>query len=113
VRRRLRGAARALRRLWYALLLPLLLVGAQHGALLHELGHHTGAQAQHAGDEPDGDTPCALCLAYAQVASAASAAPGPLPLLTALAFALAAEAGFRARPGTAPVPHNRGPPPRF
>jgi len=56
-------------------MLSLLLVFAQHGAVLHELGHMQNSAAAGTTVSPDPhasqSTPCALCQAFAQVANPA------------------------------------------
>jgi hypothetical protein len=109
-----RVATDSLRRLCRALLLrsmlPLLLLCAQQGAFLHELGHYKPAQSQDEDHKQDSGGPCALCLAYAGVESAVSPASPPPLLLTGLSFALMAVVATFARAATAPAQRNRGPP---
>jgi hypothetical protein len=100
------------RRLYIAWILSLLLVFAQCGALLHELGHlshagHAGtpAAALYATD----DGACPTCEAYAQIANPAGA-------VTVVLAACPAE--FLPTPdpcdsiagADAPTPRSRGPP---
>jgi hypothetical protein len=97
-----------------ALLLPLLLLLAQQGALQHELGHLArAARAQHAqltGTQTVGEqAPCLECRAFAQIAhpaaasAAISAAPAAAPLL-------APKPRFVVVSADAPAPRSRGPP---
>lgn len=93
------------------LLLPLLLLMAQQGALLHELSHcaRPEAHGQRDPQHPDADH-CDLCLAFAQIASAAPAAVAVPALRADLSFHRAvpipASDGSKERPS----PRNRGPP---
>ena len=95
-------------KLFRCLLLPVLLLVAQHGALLHEFSHY--------GARGDGDPlhsighPCELCLAFAQVESTATHDFAPPALLDGLSFARVVLAP--ATPGIAQLvsQRNRGPP---
>lgn len=108
-----RGAFDPLQHMYWALLLGLLLVGGQQGALVHELGHVADARnaSSHAvvsAASPGGG--CMLCPLYVQV--------------TAAAFSHAMPVAFRLRAGIArmhapvaesvggpiPTPRSRGPP---
>ncbi|MDE2147058.1 MAG: hypothetical protein KGJ24_10270 [Burkholderiales bacterium] len=117
-----------------AFVLPLLLLLAQQGALLHALGHdlahvHAGlratppqldpaapaAHAAQAGPQaqpaptPEVDKLCLTCLAYAGMAAPLQATWPPLPLAQAHE-AQPLHLG-RAGPGAAaPAPRSRGPP---
>jgi hypothetical protein len=101
-----------LHKLCFGLLLPLLLLLAQQGAVLHELGHHISP----AGHETFGDTAhggleaCDLCLGFAQLGSTATMASARTPLLAALSFHLAPAALPTFRAAEAPALHSRGPP---
>ena len=70
-------------RLLRSLLVPLLLVVAQQGGLLHELSHY--APTESAGDnkkQSHRSDVCDLCLAFAQIGSAAPTQHvAPLPLV--------------------------------
>lgn len=108
-------AADSLRRLFRALLLPMLLLVAQQGAFLHGLTHHAPAHVH--GDEHEHEHehgaggPCSLCLAFAGVDCAAGFSAGPAPLPPCLRVALPAVAPVAMRPATVPARRNRGPPP--
>ena len=69
-------------RLFRSLFVPLLLVVAQQGGMLHELSHY--APAERAGDtkkQSHRSDVCDLCLAFAQIGSAAPVQHvAPLPL---------------------------------
>ena len=101
------------RRLSFPWVLSLLLVFAQHGAVLHELGHLShgdrGSTPAMRGDVHVIDGACSTCAAFAQVtnpaagtastlaASATVYLPTPAPVHAAVAAAV-------------PTPRNRGPP---
>jgi hypothetical protein len=95
-----------------ALCLVLLLIAGQQGALVHELGHVTGAHSVQLQAEPQhaNEASCALCPLYAQAASPAFSHAFVLPVL-----ALASAEPVRALLVTAvdaaiPTPRSRGPP---
>ena len=101
-----------MRRLSLPWVLSLLLVFAQHGAVLHELGHLSHGDR---GSAPavraqlPADATCTACEAFAQVANPASgaahtlsaSAPVYLPTPAPVHAIVAADA---------PTPRNRGPP---
>ena len=66
-----------------ALSLLLLLIAAQQGALVHELGHVSGALdgGLRMQSDPAADTACALCPAFAQVVTPAFSHSFQAPLL--------------------------------
>jgi hypothetical protein len=95
-------------------LLALLLVLDQHGALLHQLGHlHPAAGAagvtlqadQHA---TEGGS-CPTCEAFAQIANPASATAAAVPLCPA-AFLPLPDPSYAVADALAPRPRSRGPP---
>jgi hypothetical protein len=95
-----------------ALSLLLLLLLAQQGAVVHELSH-----VFHAGDvqikvESGGgaDTTCALCPAFAQVATPGVSHAFHAPLLGRAAVLRAAQLAFSAIDASVPKPRSRGPP---
>jgi hypothetical protein len=94
-----------------SLLLPLLLLVAQQGALLHELSHWTAPETRDEGDKqrPAGH-PCALCLAFAQVESTATTNVAVSALLADLSFAPAAATPSTVVAAELPSERNRGPP---
>lgn len=108
-----RCASPSLRRLCRTLLLPLLLLLAQQGALLHELSHYAAPTTQAEGGKKRATGPCELCMAFAQVQSATGPAAVPLPLLAGLGFQRVERAPVAARTTTPLTPRNRGPPSRF
>jgi hypothetical protein len=80
-----------------AWVLSLLLVFAQHGAVLHELGHlshsdGTSGAALRADLHAPNSGLCPTCEAFAQVANPAAAAAHPVPVCPAAVF---------------PIPHSR------
>ena len=104
-----------MRRLRLALLLPLMLVLAQQGALLHELSHAYYSAGVTAGTELRqgrllaDSNPCALCLAFAQVATPAAASLTALPASPALPQ-LGPEPRYSITAAPRPTPRSRGPP---
>jgi hypothetical protein len=93
-----------------SLMLPLLLLVAQQGAVLHELSHYTATET-HDGKKqsPRGDV-CDLCLAFAQVGSAA-APQSVVPLLLAdLSHHLTPVLPVYAAATELPAERSRGPP---
>ena len=102
-------------RLRLILLLPLLMLLAQQGAWLHQLGHaaySAGAHAQVLAQQPseaDEGGPCPTCQSFGQISFSASAnapqlaflAPGYLPGTEPRIAVIAA---------TQPTPRSRGPP---
>jgi len=104
-----------MRRSSLALLLSFLLVFVQHGAVLHELGHLSGAAhaagaALHADVQPSSAGVCQTCEAYAQVANPAAAAPASVPLDLA-ALIQAPDPCYAIATADSPTPRSRGPPP--
>jgi hypothetical protein len=93
------------------LLLALVLLLAQQGALLHPLSH-VSAATQSEGD--DGrhvhGGPCIGCLAFAELGAAAAPVPAPHALLERLTFRLHAAPAAPLHALEAPPRHNRGPP---
>lgn len=99
-----------MRRFAIAFILPLLMLLAQQGAVVHELGHLNPRSAPTSHDEPLAhDALCLSCLAYAGIGSAAKPDVFRAPLLsfshpTAAAIAVAVLAA------EALAPRSRGPP---
>jgi hypothetical protein len=94
-------------------LLSLFLLLAQHGALLHELGHLShgsaaGASLQAAGDVLDSGS-CPTCHAFSQVANPVGAHVAGLSLSLA-AIACAPEPLYAIVAVDPPPPRSRGPP---
>lgn len=97
-------------RLIPSLLLPLLLLLAQQGALLHDLTHIAGNAQQEDGPRSSKEKPCDLCVSFAQTASIAThdvATPGLLAGLSFLQVPAHAIADGSTEP---PAPRSRGPP---
>ena len=95
-----------------SLLLPLLLLFAQQGALLHELSHYTAPETQgHSKKQSSRGEACELCLAFAQVESAAKPDLAVPVLLADLSFELAPAVTVSAVAAELPSQRNRGPPP--
>ena len=98
-------------RLFRSLFVPLLLVVAQQGGLIHELSHY--APTESAGDskkQSHRSDVCELCLAFAQIGSAAPTQLVAAPLLAGLSHEPA-----RIEPGHLdavhlPAERSRGPP---
>jgi len=110
------------RRLARLLALPVLLalLGAQHAALLHGLGHATTQADPHALAVPgssaaggtggsDAGTHCDKCFQFAHLSDLASAAP-PALLVPAVATEQARAQAFSERAADAPPASSRGPP---
>ncbi|HEY2201999.1 MAG TPA: hypothetical protein VGH56_08925 [Solirubrobacteraceae bacterium] len=103
-----------MRRLRLAWVLPLLLVLAQHGAVLHELSHlqrnaHSQAPALRADVDVLDSGPCLTCEAFAQVLS--PAAPAAITLTaTPAAFVSPTAPRYAIVTADAPTPRSRGPP---
>jgi hypothetical protein len=102
-----------MRRVSLAWLLSLLLVFAQLGALLHELGHlsqgaaHGGAQLTQLHDADRGS--CATCQGFAQVTNPAGSAHASLPAIAARLLPGAGPDHVFTGADT-PTPRSRGPP---
>lgn len=92
------------------LLLLLLLVVAQQGAVLHELGHvcHAADQTVRVDGDHTGQI-CNLCLAYAQLGNAVSHLAN-IPLLNPAPTNLVPEGRHALATTAAPPPRSRGPP---
>lgn len=91
------------------LLIPLLLLFAQQGALLHGLSH-VGTEQTQPGGKKHSTEACQLCQAFSQIESAEKAAAQSLPLLPGLSFALQPSALPASHAATRQGPNNRGPP---
>jgi hypothetical protein len=92
--------------------LLLLLLVAQQGAAVHELTHLTDARAAAVGLDKTGaaDTPCALCPAFAQVATPAFSHSFPIPRLGRASYEFAPEPRSAVNEADVPRPRSRGPP---
>jgi hypothetical protein len=103
-----------MRRSSLAWVLSLLLVFAQHGAVLHELGHlsHGGRDAGatlRADLQPGSSAVCQACEAYAQVANPAPSGPAVVPLEPAACIPTP-DPCYTIAGAEAPTPRSRGPP---
>jgi hypothetical protein len=100
--------SRAYRILW----LWLLLVMAQQGAVVHELSHLYGSDAASSQLEAGGvaDRACALCPAFAQVATPAFSHAFHVPPLVRLEADRFPELTLKAAQAEVPTPRSRGPP---
>jgi hypothetical protein len=101
------------RRLSIAWLLSLLLVFAQHGAVLHELGHLSQGDRGHApalrADVQVMDGVCSTCAAFAVVANPASGAANTLAASAAVYLPTPAPV-YAIIAADTPTPRSRGPP---
>ena len=104
-----------MQRLRLTLLLPLLLVVAQHGAVLHELSHIYYSGGASIGAQLDATerlaehSQCVTCLAFAQVATPAAASLAALLALPAAAL-IVPEPRYAIIAAASPTPRSRGPP---
>ncbi len=106
-----------IRRLTLSILMPLILLLSQQGALLHELSHwhFTPAGATSVVDQQaqavdaDGDF-CLTCLAFAQVGGLAKIEMPVAPAIDSLTYHFAPEAVRHVAEATVPAARNRGPP---
>ena len=99
--------------LWRSLLLPLLLLIAQQGAVLHGLSHFIATHSSDRRSEPERQQPhsgpCELCLAFAHLDAAAK--PQPLATLPpVLGFEVVDVSRVLTRPLPVPPEQSRGPP---
>ena len=102
-----------MRRLSLSWVLSLLLVFAQHGAVLHELGHLSrgdrgDAPALRAGVQIT-DGVCSTCAAFAQVTNPASGAASTLAASAAL-YLPTPDPVYAIVAADTPSPRSRGPP---
>ena len=102
-----------MRRLSLSWVLSLLLVFAQHGALLHELGHLSHGDRGNApalrADVQVIDGACSTCAAFAQVTNPASGTANTLAA-SAAAYLPTPALVYAIVAGDTPTPRNRGPP---
>ena len=100
------------RRLSLPWILSLLLVFAQHGALLHELGHLSGDRGGTPvlrGDVHVIDGACSTCAAFAQVTNPAAGTAGTLAASAAVYLPTPAPV-YAIVAADTPTPRSRGPP---
>jgi hypothetical protein len=94
-----------------SMLLPLLLLVAQHGALLHELSHYASGAAQEDGEEKQPKAKhCDLCVAFARVSSIATTDVALPTLRVGLSFRQVPAASIAVAETERPSQRNRGPP---
>ncbi len=99
----------AMRKLYWTLLLPFLLLFAQQGGLHHSYSHDR-VQASSCQKAPVVADHCLECLAYAQIAGVAKADfPSPV-LLAGLSFRLEGSPGLASADSSLIAPRSRGPP---
>lgn len=103
-----------MRKLLLSLLLPVVMLLSQQGAVMHELGHLTDAVSRAAsgqstsGQQP-GDLQCEACLAFAHLAGVATATVVP-PALLSFSFGIPASEAPVFIAADAPTARSRGPP---
>lgn len=100
-----------MRKLPISLVISFLLLFAQHGALIHELGHIVQAGKVDVRVQADSqlDKTCELCLAFSQVTSPASHSVD-LPSFAPGGCAATPAEACAATPADVPTPRSRGPP---
>ena len=103
-----------MRKLLLILVLPLVLLFSQQGAVTHELSHLTDAVARLAGGAGSsghqaGDLQCEACLAFAHLAGVATVHVVP-PALLSFSFELPANEAPAFIAADAPTARSRGPP---
>jgi hypothetical protein len=102
-----------MRRTGFSWIVSLLLLLAQHGALLHELSHldhaHTTGTALRGGAQRLESGLCLTCEAFSQVTNPAATAALHLPLARAAPIP-SADPLYSIVAATAPTPRSRGPP---
>lgn len=98
--------------LYRVLCLVLLVIAAQHGAVVHEVGHLSGsAHGANFGVDPGAiEGGCALCPAFAQVVSPAFSHSILLPPLVRAELERSPEPRLEAIGTPVLTPRNRGPP---
>jgi len=92
--------------------LLLLLIVAQQGAVVHELSHlpALGTTTVAVDTRGSADTSCALCPAFAQVATPAFSHAFHIPLLVRVEADRFPELRYEAVEAAVPTPRSRGPP---
>jgi len=101
-----------MRKLHTSLAVSLLLLLAQHGALVHELSHISRVGNVEVRLQKDSlvEKTCELCLAYSQLANPASHSVH-VPVFSPAACAAGSDPLCPGDPAEAPAPRSRGPPP--
>ena len=91
--------------------LMLLLIVAQQGAVVHELGHVAGIDGTDLKvTSGAADTPCVMCPAFAQVSTPAFSHAFHIPPLARAALELITEPLYAVIDTAVPRPRSRGPP---
>jgi hypothetical protein len=92
-------------------LLSIVLLCAQQGAMLHELGHiyRNSAPAITAGGNVTDGKVCETCLAFAQIANPATGTLHVAPIVRSI-HERSAEPEYSITAASAPAPRSRGPP---
>jgi hypothetical protein len=108
-----RRCCKKMRRSSFSWIVSLLLLLAQHGAVLHELSHLDRSHATGTALRDDAQRPesglCLTCEAFSQVTNPAAGASLHLPLAPA-ALIPSADPLYSIIAATAPTPRSRGPP---
>jgi hypothetical protein len=99
-----------MRKLYWALVLPLFLLFAQQGELRHEYSHYGKPPAGSQSKAPVDSDHCPLCLAYAHLSGAAKTEVRAPALLSDLAFHFALALEVASVDTEAAAPRSRGPP---
>jgi hypothetical protein len=99
-----------MRKLYWALVLPLFLLFAQQGELRHEYSHYGQPPAGSQRKAPVDPDHCPLCLAYAHLSGAAKTEVAAPVLLSDLAFHFAPPLRGAGVDAEAASPRSRGPP---
>jgi hypothetical protein len=103
-----------LKHVYQSLCLVLLLIAGQQGALVHELGHLSGAHALDLRASPThaAETACGLCPSFAQVATPAFSPSFTQPQSMRPEPQYDTQVPIAAGESTSSSPRNRGPPSR-
>jgi len=99
-----------MRKLYWALLLPLFLLFAQQGELRHEYSHYQEARAGSQEKAPVDSDHCQLCLAYAHLSGVAKTEVAANVLLADVTFHFAPAIESAGVAAEAANPRSRGPP---
>jgi hypothetical protein len=99
-----------MRKLYWALLLPMFLLFAQQGELRHEYSHYGKPPAGSQKKAPADPDHCRLCFAYAHLSGAAKAEVQAPVLLSHLAFHYAPSFEVVSADTEVAAPRSRGPP---
>ena len=99
-----------MRKLYWALVLPLFLLFAQQGELRHEYSHYDKAPAGSQSKAPVDSDHCPLCLAYAHLSGVAKTEVAAPVLLADVAFHFAPAIENASVDAEVASPRSRGPP---